>query len=982
MSVSVLLNGITYSIPEPGDTAWGQDLTDYLVAQASGLLQKAGGSFSLTAEVDFGATYGLKSVYFKSRATNPATAGQFRLGNAEVVSWRNAGNSSNLDLKVNSSNLLEFNGTAIQPIGNYITALTGDVAATGPGSVVATIQPGVIVNSMINASAAIAYSKLALTGSIVNADINASAAIAYSKLAALTASRALVSDGSGIVSAATTTATEIGYVNGVTSAIQTQLNGKQASGNYITALTGEVTASGPGSSAATVSNAAVIAKVLTGYASGAGTVSASDSILSAVQKLNGNDALKQPLATLTTKGDLYVATASATVARQGIGVNGQVLVSDSTQTNGLKWGNAPQGLKNYIVTNADLEQGSTTGFGLGTVTLTSNFPSGVPTFGSGASGNLSLSLVSSGQLAGSYSLGYVSSAATTAGNFVATDAFTVDLEGQAKVMQFSFFYQYQSGTINFSGTSSNSFGVAIYDVTNSQFIQPAGVFNLVQNSGVGKASGTFQTSSNGTSYRLVIYNANATGAGPMSIYLDDFFVGPQITAAGAAASDWQSYSMTITGSSSNPTKGTTTTDLAYWRRVGDSMEVTYTLVQSGAGSAGSGTYLFSLPSGAVIDSSKVVISTTSFRGHVGVCHISNSTGSSARFQGNSFAYDTTHIALGVTSGSVSDWNAVGSTNAPLSDSAQVITFRAVVPISGWSSNTVMSNDTDTRAVQATYNTGSTAAQSSGVPLALTFTNKISDTHAAYTTGSGTYTVPVSGTYRVSFVATIVAASAVAGNTPNIALQKNGTTVALARNQFAGGSNCCISLSYDVPCNAGDTLTTLLSPSFSAGSSAMSGTATECTLSIDRISGPATIAAAETVAARYTTGTGSFIGGVTQIQYTTKDYDSHNAVTTGASWKFTAPISGKYSVKTSISTAAVSWTAGNRCQVILYKNNSSFAQIGQEKAWGTITTGMYICCTDDIQLLAGDFIDLRLDSSQSGNFTTNADMHIAIVRVGN
>ncbi len=39
------------------------------------------------------------------------------------------------------------------------------------------------MNADVNTSAAIAYSKLALTGSIVNADVNASAAIAYSKLA-------------------------------------------------------------------------------------------------------------------------------------------------------------------------------------------------------------------------------------------------------------------------------------------------------------------------------------------------------------------------------------------------------------------------------------------------------------------------------------------------------------------------------------------------------------------------------------------------------------------------------------------------------------------------------------------------------------------------------------------------------------------------------------------------------------------------------
>jgi hypothetical protein len=64
------------------------------------------------------------------------------------------------------------------------------------------------------------------SGVIVNADVNASAAIAVSKLAALTASRAMVTDGSGFASVATTTATELGYVNGVTSAIQTQLNAK------------------------------------------------------------------------------------------------------------------------------------------------------------------------------------------------------------------------------------------------------------------------------------------------------------------------------------------------------------------------------------------------------------------------------------------------------------------------------------------------------------------------------------------------------------------------------------------------------------------------------------------------------------------------------------------------------------------------------------------------------------------------------------
>lgn len=63
-------------------------------------------------------------------------------------------------------------------------------------------------------------------------------------------------------------------------------NNKQPAGNYITALTGEVTATGPGSVTATVSNAAVIGKVLTGFVSGPNSpVVATDSILQGFEKL-------------------------------------------------------------------------------------------------------------------------------------------------------------------------------------------------------------------------------------------------------------------------------------------------------------------------------------------------------------------------------------------------------------------------------------------------------------------------------------------------------------------------------------------------------------------------------------------------------------------------------------------------------------------------------------------------------------------------
>jgi len=56
--------------------------------------------------------------------------------------------------------------------------------------------------------------------------------------AAITANRALISDANGIPTQSATTDTELGYVSGVTSAIQTQLNNKQGLDATLTALAG------------------------------------------------------------------------------------------------------------------------------------------------------------------------------------------------------------------------------------------------------------------------------------------------------------------------------------------------------------------------------------------------------------------------------------------------------------------------------------------------------------------------------------------------------------------------------------------------------------------------------------------------------------------------------------------------------------------------------------------------------------------------
>jgi len=111
----------------------------------------------------------------------------------------------------------------------------------------------------------------------------------------------------------------------------TSIDGQAATVVTNANLTGEVTSVG---NAATLTNAAVIGKVLTGYVSGAGTLGAGDSILAAIQKLNGNIAagavnLTGPItsvgavtsiASQTGTGTTFVMNTSPTLVTPNIGV--------------------------------------------------------------------------------------------------------------------------------------------------------------------------------------------------------------------------------------------------------------------------------------------------------------------------------------------------------------------------------------------------------------------------------------------------------------------------------------------------------------------------------------------------------------------------------------------------------------------------------------------------------------------------------------
>ena len=101
-----------------------------------------------------------------------------------------------------------------------------------------------LVNADISGTAAIAQSKLSL--SITNSEVSGTAAIALSKLGTTTADRALITSGTGAIEVSAVTSTELGYLDTVSSNIQTQLDAKQASDTELTAIAGLTSAADKG----------------------------------------------------------------------------------------------------------------------------------------------------------------------------------------------------------------------------------------------------------------------------------------------------------------------------------------------------------------------------------------------------------------------------------------------------------------------------------------------------------------------------------------------------------------------------------------------------------------------------------------------------------------------------------------------------------------------------------------------------------------
>jgi hypothetical protein len=705
---------------------------------------------------------------------------------------------------------------------------------------------------------------------IANANIKAAAGIVDTKLATISTA--------GKVSNSATTATSANTASAIVA--------RDGSNNFIA---GTITAALTGTASGNTTYSANNHGVVVSSGTNAMTVVAPNAS-TALPLISGGSSADPGWAALTeagggtnnttyTKGDVLYASATNTLSKLGVGTANQVI----KQVNGVPaWAAAPSGGVNYLSANPDAEV-NTSGWA-----AYADAAGTTPVDATGGSPTTTWTRSTSSPLRGTGSFLLTKDAANRQGEGASFD-FTLDSADQAKPICVSFDYTLSSGTY-----ADGDVTVYLYDITNTTVIQPAPYKVLSVTAGISqKWIGYFQTSAASTSYRIALHVAT-TSASAYTVKFDNFNVGPT----------YQSYGAVVTDSSSSPVftttnLGTTTVSL-FSAREGDRLKVRGNIT-GGTGSASVAD--ITLPSGYTIDTTKMTAATKGQ--HVGLAfNVNNTT------QNVITAAQATLVLFfdGSTNNKIffafAETNASGLTKMngnTVANNGDILSLSFEIPITGWSSNVQVSSDADTRVVAAIIS-GDAASATSANPIIVPTVG--SDTHGGYNATTGRYTCPVPGYYKM------FGAGQSASAATTLTIYKNAISTQLAGNLDSNGEATFAGM---VNCVAGDIID--IRPG---------GTVdfTNVTLNIERSSGPAQIAASESVNCRYTNTAGSTLtkSANNTVPYATKDYDTHSAFVTDT---FTAPMAGKYAVKVNLHIAAGStWAIGDYVEMDILKDGAS------------------------------------------------------------
>lgn len=606
--------------------------------------------------------------------------------------------------------------------------------------------------------------------------------------------------------------------------------------------------------------------------------------------------------------------------------------------------------RNYIKANPDAEI-DTSGW-----VLYADAAGSIPVDGVGGSAVITWDRTTSTPLAETGSFLLTKDAANRQGNGVAFD-FSIEPEDRGRMLQIDYSYEIASGTY-----ATGDLSWHIYDVTNGRYIQPSAY--QVENVGVQSHAQplTFQTSINSTSYRLILHVAS-TSASAYTAKFDSVKVGPQNTAQGPPSTQTQSF--TPTGSwVSN------TTYTGNWRQVGEFAEIQIRVVTSGAPTSANLT--INLPSGLVIDSSKLLQGGAGFDEKL--------PSSSGRILDNgSTYYDADAYYSSTTAILVKSLNASGTYAANTGTVTQSVpmvwttgdelnlSFR--VPIVGWSSNTVVSSSANVRPVVASFSPQAPSGTLSAAFNTVTWSGSPSvDTHGGWN-GSTTYTVKVPGYYESNAQLEITGTYSL-GNEVGVRFLINGATSwGNGAVTAPGAVNRMMpsTRSFARWFNAGDTI--IVQSYFGGSGGSWTTNFTASYWAIRKVDGPSQIQAGNLVEASYTSNTGvSLSAGVAAIRvYEDKVTDTHNAynASTGV---FTAPAPGDYMICASAVGGAASLALSDEFAVIFRKNSVEVYRDGVfSPVAATITQSARGC--HQFRLNATDTLDVQLLSDKA--MTTNA-----------
>jgi len=541
------------------------------------------------------------------------------------------------------------------------------------------------------------------------------------------------------------------------------------------------------------------------------------------------------------------------------------------------------------------------------------------------------------------------SAANAIGEGVSYD-FTIDRGIVHEPMKIEF--QYESS----ANYADGYIGVFLYDRVSGTFI-PLSVQDVPASYG---KPGTFLATfipSTSTEYRLIFHVTTATTTA-WTMMIDNVVIGNKDVAVGAAISEWQSYTPTWTYTPQISNK-------AVWKRNGSSLELKLFARWDAAGS-GTTVLAFSIPAGLTIDLTKLP------RGQ------SQVIGNGYFYRPDIGVATSTFSAESETTISVYN-NGTPTTikHEDITSESQVAVSIATVPIAQWTSNVNLASDF----TEYAYNYSTTE------------TDDI--TSFAYgTEGAVIQTFAPSGidfiTKRVRFLNSILPTDDI-----QVQLLIDGQWINLGDSFMNFGSNDAGTVfhgiyPYGVVGDGKSIDVKFTSTPYFGGSWAAEGRAGR-RWRVRKVSNGNMAEVPPLVRAKYVPTAVAIGVSNTIIQFNTKVEDTHNAVTTGTSWRFTAPISGVYSVTGFAEAGAVNLTSSVYGEVYftLYVNGIGAGHIGGKYVYPAATMpnvwGVGGAFTGTIRLNAGDYFDIRFGWS-TGHLTSAATWsvspsHIEITRIG-